>query len=175
MPHAVNDPAYPRQVTVGSVNFDSVPHDKAATLTKILSVIRDARHQGCDLVVFPELALNDYAECADCAAQGRPCSWHLEQAELVPGPATDAIVALAREIDIHVILGMEERDADEPETLYNAAVLIAPSGVVGTYRKIHLGIPLETNRFTPGDRLPVFRNTIGADWHFDLLRLLQQS
>jgi len=56
---------------------------------------------------------------------------------------------------------MEERDPDHPGTLYNSAVLVAPDGVVGAYRKIHLGIPLETDRFTPGDSLPVFETRLG--------------
>ena len=161
MSHSVNDPAHPKLVTVGAVNFDSVMGDKAATLEKILGVVRDAAHQGCDLVVFPELALNAWGECADCAGQGSPCDWHLDQAEMIPGPSTDAVAEVARELDIHVIFGMEERDPERPGTLYNAAVLLAPEGVVGTYRKVHLGIPLETNRFTPGDSLPVFETRLG--------------
>jgi predicted amidohydrolase len=32
---------------------------------------------------------------------------------------------------------------------------------VGTYRKLHLGIPLETDHFTPGDSLPVFETDLG--------------
>ena len=161
MDHAVTDPSHPKLVTVGSVNFESVVRDKAATLEKIVEFVRDAAHQGCDLVVFPELALNAWGECEDCADQGRPCAWHLEQAEPIPGPSTEAVERIARELDIHVIYGMEERDPDETGTLYNAAVLIAPEGLVGTYRKIHLGIPLETNRFTPGDRVPVFETRLG--------------
>lgn len=161
MPHSVNDPAHPKLVTVGSVNFDSVRRDKTATLAKIVEVIRDAAHQGCDLVVFPELALNAWGECDECSAHGHPCTWHLEQAELIPGPSTEVVANVARELDIHVIFGMEERDPAEPGTLYNSAVLIAPDGLVGTYRKIHLGIPLETNRFTPGDRVPVFETRLG--------------
>ncbi len=161
MTHAINDPAHPKLVTVGSVNFDSVPRDKAATLEKILQFMRDAAHQGCDLVVFPELALNAWGECEDCSDRGRPCDWHLEQAELIPGPATEAVAQQARKLDLHVIFGMEERDPDALDTLYNSAVLIAPEGLVGTYRKVHLGIPLETNRFTPGDRVPVFETRLG--------------
>ena len=38
---------------------------------------------------------------------------------------------------------------------------MAPAGLVGTYRKLHLGIPLETDRFTPGDALPVFDTELG--------------
>ncbi|MCP4904803.1 MAG: carbon-nitrogen hydrolase family protein [bacterium] len=162
MAHAVNDPSLPKLVTVGSVNFDSIPRDKTATLEKILDFVRDASHQGCDLVVFPELALNAWGECEECSAEGRPCGWHLEQAELIPGPATEIVGSLARELDIHVIFGMEERDPYDAGTLYNSAVLIAPEGVVGAYRKIHLGIPLETDRFTPGDRVPVFETRLGA-------------
>jgi predicted amidohydrolase len=161
MPHSVNDPSHPKLVTVGSVNFESVARDKAATLAKILDVVREAAHQGCDLVVFPELALNTWGKCEDCATAGQPCAWHLEQAELIPGPSTETVADVARECDIHVIFGMEERDADDASTLYNSAVLIAPEGVVGAYRKIHLGIPLETDRFTPGEGLPVFETRLG--------------
>ncbi len=161
MSHAVNDPSLPTLVTVAAANFESIPRDKTATREKLIDFVCDAAHLGCDLVVFPELALGGCAECPDCAAQRSPCAWHLEQAEPIPGPSTEAVAAVARERDIHVIFGMEERDADDPGTLYNAAVLIAPDGLVGTYRKIHLGIPLETNRFTPGDRVTVFETRIG--------------
>lgn len=159
--HAVADPRFPTVVTIGCVNFESVPRDKGATLEKLLDVVRDAARQGCDLVVFPELALNTWGSCADCASLQRPCAWHLEQAETVPGPATNAVAALARDAGIHVIYGFEERDANDPTVLYNAAALVGPEGVVGVYRKIHLGIPLETNRFTPGDALPVFETALG--------------
>jgi len=161
MAHAVNDPAHPNLVTVGSVNFDSILFDEAATPEKIIQFIRDAAHLGCDLVVFPELALNCWAECEDCSSQAQPCAWHLDQSELIPGPSTEVVARVTRELDIHVIFGMEERDPDQPGTLYNSAVLIAPEGLVGTYRKVHLGIPLETNRFTPGDRVPVFESRLG--------------
>lgn len=161
MSHAVNDPSLPSLVTVGAVNFEAIARDKEATLAKICDFVRAAARVGCDLVVFPELALNTCLECPDCARERRPCAWHLEQAELVPGPSTETVAELARELDIHVIFGLEERDPDDAGTIYNAAALVAPDGVVGTYRKIHLGIPLETNRFTPGDHVPVFETRLG--------------
>lgn len=161
MAHAVNDPAHPKLVTVGSVNFEAIPADKRATLEKMIDIVRDAAHRGCDLVVFPELALNGWGECPDCKAQGRPCGWHLEQAETIPGPACEVMGSVARELGVHVLFGMEERDPERHETLYNSAVLLGPEGWIGTYRKIHLGIPLETNRFSPGDRVPVFETRLG--------------
>jgi predicted amidohydrolase len=159
--HAIDDPSLPSLVTLGCVNFKSVPRDKAATLEKLLQTTRDAARQGCDLVVFPELALNTWGECQDCARERRPCEWHLGQAELAPGPSSDAVAALARELDIHVIYGFEERDQDTAGVLYNAAAMVTPDGLLGTYRKVHLGIPLETDRFTPGTSLPVFETRLG--------------
>lgn len=159
--HAVDDPSLPSLVTLGCVNFESVPRDKAATLGKILQAMREAARQGCDLVVFPELALNTWGQCEACASAHRPCDWHLEQAELAPGPSSDAVAALARELDIHVIYGFEERDEEAADVLYNSAAMITPGGLLGTYRKVHLGIPLETDRFTPGTSLPVFETRLG--------------
>ena len=70
-----DDPSLgPTSIKVGCVNFEAVPRDKAATLAKMLDRIADAADQGCDLVVFPELALNTWSECADCAAAHRPCA-----------------------------------------------------------------------------------------------------
>lgn len=158
---AIDDPSLPPTFTIGCVNFESVPRDKPATLEKLLHGMRDAARQGCQLVVFPELALDTWGTCEDCAAAHRPCGWHLEQAEHAHGPSSDAVAALARELDLHVIYGFEERDEDDAAVLYNAAAMVTPDGLLGTYRKVHLGIPLETDRFTPGNALPVFETRLG--------------
>ena len=156
-----DDPSLgPSSITVGCANFEAVPHDTAATLDKLLARVEEAARLGCDLVVFPELALNTWGRCAECAAAHRPCSWHLEQAETADGPACAAIAAAADRHGIHVIYGFEERGATEG-TIHNSANVVAPTGLVGTYRKLHLGIPLETDRFTPGDSLPVFDTELG--------------
>lgn len=143
--HHVEDPAFPSVVTVGCVNFASVLGDKPATVEKMIGIIRDAARQGCDLVVFPELALT---------------GWLPGEPEPVPGPSTEALAPVAAELDVHVIVGLEEQDPDDPDVVYNASAVIAPEGILGTYRKVHLGIPLES-RFTPGDELPVWQTRLG--------------
>ncbi len=161
-PRRPDDPVLgPTTITVGAVNFEAVPRDKAATLAKVLDRIADAGERGCDLVVFPELALDTWSDCPGCASAHSPCAWHLEQAELADGPALQAVLEAAATHDVHVVYGFEERNAELPEVLHNSANLVAPTGLVGTYRKLHLGIPLETDRFTPGDELPVFQTAIG--------------
>jgi predicted amidohydrolase len=154
-----DDPALgPTRITVGCANFEAVPRDKRATLEKMDGIIAQAAGTGCDLVIFPELALNTWGPCSDCADARRPCAWHREQAERPDGPACRAVVDMAHAHGLHVIYGFEETDGD---SLFNAANVVAPGGLVGTYRKLLLGIPLETDRFTPGDALPVFDTDLG--------------
>jgi N-carbamoylputrescine amidase len=157
-----DDPsAGPTSITIGAVNFEAVARDKAASLAKVVDRITEAGALGCDLVVFPELAINTWSECGGCAAGHRPCEWHLEQAEPADGPAQETVLAAAASAGVHVVYGFEELDADDPTVVHNSANLVAPGGLVGTYRKLHLGIPLETDRFTPGDALPVFDTELG--------------
>ncbi len=146
---------------MGCANFDAVPRDKAATLHKMDEVIADAAGRGCDLVVFPELALNSWGSCDRCANEHRPCEWHRGQAEGADGPASRDVTAMAAAHGVHVIYGFEELGDPGTDAIHNSANVVAPSGLVGTYRKLHLGIPLETDRFTPGDALPVFDTDLG--------------
>lgn len=80
-----------------------------------------------DLVVLPELIVTGY-KFRDRA--------ELESfAESIPGPTTEAMQEVARRLDLHLVVGLAERDGDK---VYNSAALIGPEGVVGTYRKVHL-------------------------------------
>jgi predicted amidohydrolase len=151
-------------VTVGVVNFAPVPNDKAATLDKIEANVREAARQGIALLAGPEEALVGAEACNDCLTLGGPCDTHVSLAETIPGPATDRIARLAREFDMYVIFGMAERDPVLPRTLYNAAAIIGPDGVMGSYRKINLGSPpwvTEAATFTPGNALPVWQTRFG--------------
>lgn len=157
-----DDPALgPTSFVVGCVNFEAVYRDKEATLAKMLGFVRQASDDGVELLIFPELALNSWGNCLECADRHAPCDWHLGEAELATGPASEAIAAVAASHNLHVIYGYEERDPVNPSIIYNSANLVGPDGLIGTYRKLHLGIPLETDRFTPGDALPVFDTALG--------------
>ena len=168
--HTIDDPSLPSRITVGCVNFESVPRDKAATLEKLLSTTRDAARQGCDLVVFPETALNTWSVCEDCARDHRPCSWHLEEAELADGPSAAVVAALARELDIHVIYGFEERDADESGVLYNAAAMVTPRWTPGHVSQGTPRYPARDGSLHSRERLAGVRDPTRPDRHPDLLR-----
>lgn len=162
----VESPAYPDFVTVACVNFAGVASDgtssKSYRLEKMVGQVRDAKRQGAQLVVFPESALGAHGDtCATCSVETGPSAQHQAWAETIPGPSTDVFVALAAELDIYIVAGMDELSPDHPGRIHNAAVLIGPEGIVGTYRKLHLGHPLETRHYSPGDELPVFDTALG--------------
>ncbi|MGH9468736.1 MAG: carbon-nitrogen hydrolase family protein [Terriglobia bacterium] len=126
---------------IAVVQMDVKILDKQDNLGKILERLRTAARAGARIAVFPECALTGY--CYESLEEARPLS------EPVPGPSTEAIAAAARELGCTAIVGMLE---SAQGNIYNAAAVITPEGIAGTYRKIHLPY-LGIDRFVaPGDR-----------------------
>lgn len=162
----VEHPGYPDIVTVACVNFAGVASDgtssKRYRLDKMINQVRDAKRQGAQLVVFPESALGALGSTCDaCAVESGPSPAHLAWAETIPGPSTDVLAELAAELELYIVFGIDEVAPERPGHLHNSAVLVGPEGIVGTYRKLHLGHPLETRHYTPGNQLPVFQTALG--------------
>jgi predicted amidohydrolase len=128
---------------MAAVQIDCRLGDKAANLENIRAQLREAAAAEAQLVVFPECALTGY--CFESKAEAWP------HAEPVPGPSTERLAADCRELGVWAVVGMlEARPADG--ALFNACVLIGPTGIRATYRKIHLPF-LGVDRFTtPGDQ-----------------------
>ena len=115
--------------------------DRERNLSRMIEVLAQAAAKGATLAVFPEAALTGY--CFDSLEDARP------QAEPIPGPSTQRMAGVCRELGVSAIYGLLEADG---ERIFNACVLVGPAGVVGSYRKIHLPY-LGVDRFTtPGDR-----------------------
>jgi len=101
--------------------------DVDRNLSAIESRLREAVNNGASLVVFPECAVSGY--CFSSLDEALPF------AQTIPGPATERLTAICKELDAFAVFGMLERDGDR---VFNAAVLIGPGGVIGSYRKTHL-------------------------------------
>jgi 5-aminopentanamidase len=128
-------------VTIAIAQIDITFADKVRNLARMIDVIGQAASKGAKLVVFPEAALTGY--CYDSLAEAQP------HAEPIPGPSTQRLTAVCRELNLFAIYGLLE---SEGERIYNACGLVGPDGVVGSYRKIHLPF-LGVDRFTtPGNR-----------------------
>jgi predicted amidohydrolase len=135
---------------VAVAQIDPKLAEKERNLDVCLGRLDEADAAGAVLLVLPECAIPGYMfESAEEA---------LPYAEEIPGPATEALEDACRRTGAHVVCGLLERDGDR---LHNAAVLVGPDGLVGTYRKTHLPF-LGVDRFvTPGDELPVWDTPLG--------------
>jgi predicted amidohydrolase len=135
---------------VAVAQIDPKLAEKERNLDACLGRLDEAVTQGAELLVLPECAIPGYMfESAEEA---------LPYAEEIPGPSTEALEEACNRTGAHVVCGLLERDGDR---LHNAAVLVGPDGLVGSYRKTHLPF-LGVDRFvTPGDDLPVWDTPLG--------------
>ena len=125
---------------MGCANFAPVWGDKKRTLAKIEANVVEAATQGIDIIAFPEESLTGTSRCDACRAEGHACDEHLEEAETVPGPATDHVADLAREHDVYVLFGLPgTRRPASPASSTTRSRSSAPKGLLGTYHKVHLG------------------------------------
>lgn len=131
---------------IAAVQMDCVFADNARNLDAIRARLHEAASKGAQLVIFPECALPGY--CYESKEEARP------HAEPIPGPSTQTLAEDCAKLNVHAIVGLLEASplAPHPSSLFNACTLIGPSGIVATYRKIHLPF-LGVDRFTtPGDQ-----------------------
>lgn len=120
--------------------------DRAANIAKSSAAIRKAAAQGARLVMLQELHAGLYF----CQTEETDS---FEQAETIPGPATEHFGALAKELGVVIVTSLFEKRA--PGLYHNTAVVIEADGsIAGKYRKMHIPDDpgyYEKFYFTPGD------------------------
>jgi len=137
-------------VTIALAQISGEPFEVDANRKLCAETIRRAFADGADIVVLPELIVHGYV--ADAKRL-------VPLAEAVDGPTVAEWANLAAEAGGYVVGGFAELDRD---SLYNSAVAVGPSGLVGHYRKAHLFAD-EKVAFVPGDLgFPVFRTRFGT-------------
>ena len=108
--------------------------------------IRAAAKLGANIVCLPELFKAQYF----CQREDLRL---FDLAEPIPGPSTQALSALARELRVAIVASLFERRA--PGLYHNTAVTLNADGAIASvYRKMHIpDDPLyyEKYYFTPGD------------------------
>ena len=156
--------AYEETVSLACINFHTEWGDKAANVAKMKTFTTDAAKQGNNIIIFPELALSGYECSENIGPEKKSCKMHQELAEAIPGPSTEEMAGLAKELDVYIIFGMPEQDKKNSATRYISSVVIAPEGILGAYRKLHLA-PwprfTESLCFFPGDEVPVWQTRYG--------------
>lgn len=132
-------------LTVGLVQ-QSCTADTQANLQKTIAQIRIAAAQGAQLIVLQELHRGLYfcqQEIAD----------FFDLAESIPGQTTDALGAIAKELNLVIVASVFEKRAAGLH--HNTAVVLERDGsIAGKYRKMHIPDDpgyYEKFYFTPGD------------------------
>ena len=129
-------------VGVGLAQFGAPPGDAAANRRRSTDAASALFRAGADIVVLPEMCVPFYSGDREVL---------MREAEPLEGPTTEAWSAVAAAHGGVVVGGFCERAEVAGETvLYNSAVAVTGSGVVGHYRKLHL-FATEKHCFAPGD------------------------
>jgi len=133
------------KVTIALVQ-SSCQSDTAANLARACGKIREAAVLGARIICLQELFATRYF----CQTEDYQS---FDYAEQVPGPSTQVMQELARELEVVIIASLFERRA---RGLYhNTAVVIDADGrYLGNYRKMHIPDDpgfYEKFYFTPGD------------------------
>jgi N-carbamoylputrescine amidase len=134
-----------RPFTVGIIQ-DSASSDAAATLEASVVRVREAAARGAQIICLKELFNSPYF----CKSQ--KCE-RFDIAEPIPGPTTDVMQKLAKELEVVIIVPVFERQA---RGVYrnSAAIIDADGSLLGVYRKMHIpDDPMfnEKYYFVPGD------------------------
>jgi predicted amidohydrolase len=156
-----------RKITVAAIQMSSTP-EKWENFEVAQRLIREAVAAGAELVALPEMW-----SCHGLEKVYR------DNAEPVPGPTTNFLGTLARELEVWVLGGSILEGEPEAERLFNTSTFFGPSGeLVAVYRKIHLfdvKAPdrqyLESNLITPGREIVTAKagpTTLGLSVCYDL-------
>jgi len=110
---------------------------RADVIERLLAHLHNAHAMGCQLVVFPELALTTFFP-----------RWYMEDpAEVdafyereMPGPQTQRLFDAAKKLGIGFYLGYAELAVEQGIVhRYNTSILVGQNGeIIGKYRKVHL-------------------------------------
>jgi N-carbamoylputrescine amidase len=135
----------PANLTVALVQ-QSNSDNAAQNMAKSIAGIRDAASQGAQLVVLQELHRSLYF----CQTEDVDV---FDLAETIPGPSSDTLAELAKELSIVIVASLFEKRATG--LYHNTAVVLEKDGTIaGKYRKMHIPDDpgfYEKFYFTPGD------------------------
>ena len=152
-----------RIITVGAAQLGPINRTESRTsaVQRMIDLLYKAQHKGCDLVVFPELALTTFFP-----------RWYLEDPDEIdaffensmPNTATQLLFEAAARLRIGFYLGYAELcRTDHSKQYFNTSILVDKTAqILGKYRKVHLPghseyepwrpfQHLEKRYFQPGD------------------------
>ena len=122
-----------RAIRIACGQFAAVPGDKAANVARMIAYAGQARDEGCELILFPELIVTGYL----------PVEQVLALVEPVTGPSVQRLAQAARKLRIAIAFGLAELDEARARHSYGArynslVVLDRQGSLAALYHKMHL-------------------------------------
>ena len=129
------------RIKVAAVQAATIPFDGPAATQRTVALIAEAAALGAKIAVFPEAFIGGYPKGLDfgCSVGRRTAEGradfvrYVRGAITVPGPEVDQLAAACAEHDIHVVVGVIERDGG---TLHCTVLYLGPDGLLGKHRKV---------------------------------------
>ena len=153
---------------VAVAQFSSKLGDFESNLEKTLQFCREAKDQGAEVCVFPELNLTGYNV------------WDItfEVALPLDSPKLSPLLEMSREIDI--VVGLVEESPEH--VFYNSAIYVSGGRIKHVHRKVYLptyGMFDEGRFFGHGNRVETFESAFGRSsilicedlWHMSTVYL----
>ena len=126
----------------------SLDGDRAGNFVRIENAVREAKEAGADIACFPETVLLGWV---NPDAHKRACP--------IPGADSGRLCKLAVDYDIHLCVGLEEKDGRK---LYDSAALIDNKGqILLKHRKIELLAELMKPPYTAGEGVDAVETGFG--------------
>ena len=154
--NAVVDIKSMSRLKLAAVSVTPLRWDKAANFATLERYAREAAARGAQLVITPEGFLEGYV-ANDKANKDLTEEKYKRVVEPLDGAMVDRVRELARELQIHLVLGFAERRDGRN---FNTAILISPEGGIAMhYSKAHTAEDEPFN--THGAEFPVAETPFG--------------
>ena len=125
-----------RIITVGAAQLGPIQKEdtRVSAVERLIALLRQASTHGCDLVVFPELALTTFFPRWFVDDITEADHWYETS---MPSPETQPLFDEARRLSIGFSLGYAELTPDGHR--FNTQILVEKDGsVVAKYHKVHI-------------------------------------
>ena len=125
-----------RIITVGAAQLGPIQKEdtRESVVTRLIALLHRGAASGCDIVVFPELALTTFFPRWFVDDITTADHWYERS---MPSPVTQPLFDAARELGVGFCLGYAELTDDGHR--FNTQILVEKDGsVVAKYRKVHI-------------------------------------